>query len=298
MRMVVSLILLAAACSPKKAAPPPAPSEPIVARVGDESITARELSEQLAKQPPAVRAHYTSPQRRKDFLENQIRFELLAGEARRRGFDKDPDFERAMKQQLVSTYLQKEMEARLKPADIPDAEVEKYYREHSAEFNQPELARVSQIVVKDRNKARKLVAEVKKLAPDDVAGFAKIVAAHSEDPDSKTRGGDLGFFERDKSAHPKPVVEAVFALQKPGDVAGPIQTDRGFHLVRLVQRRPGSARTYAEASGDIRQRLYQQQRARRMDELLASIKQRTKVEIYEAELGKVVIDTPPAIARP
>ncbi len=267
------------------------PNEPVVARVGDTRITARELSAQLARQPPAVRAHYGSMARRKDFLDSQIQVELLAAEARKRGFDRDPDFQRAVKQQLVSTFLQRAVEQELKPADVPEADVEKYFRDHPSEFNQPEVVRVSQIVVGDKRKAKEVLAKVKALAPDDTAGFAKLVAAHSEDKETMGRGGDMGMIQRDTAAYPKPVVTAAFALKEPNEVGGPVQSERGFHILRLTQRRPGSSRTYAEVKEELRQRLYQQMRARKMDDLLASIKQSTKVEIFEPELAKLVIDT-------
>jgi peptidyl-prolyl cis-trans isomerase C len=297
MKRTCLVLVSLAACHRGAPQQAPASGEPVVARVGTATITARDLSAQLARQPPAVRAHYGSLARRKDFLDNQIRFELLAEEARKRGYDKDPDFTRSVKQQLVSTFLQKEMEARLKPGDIPDAEVEAYYKEHTAEFNQPEMVRVSQIVVKDKRKARDLLAKVKALKPEDSAGFAKLVGESSEDAESKSRGGDLGLFAREGSPYPKPVIDAAFALQKPGEVAGPVASDRGLHILRLIQRRPGSSRTFGEAKNEIRQRLYQQQRAKRMEELMASIKQSTKVEIFEPELAKVAVDPGRAAAN-
>ena len=110
-----------------------------------------------------MRARYTTPEKKKEFLDSLIRFEVLANEAEKRGYDKDPEVQRVMKQQMISKFLQKDFESKLKVEDVPDADVEKYYKEHPAEFNQKDEVRVSEIVVKDKPKADKALAEARAL---------------------------------------------------------------------------------------------------------------------------------------
>ena len=100
-----------------------------------------------------MRARYTTADKKKDFVDNLIRFEVMANEAQTRGYDKDPEVVRVMKQQMISKFLQKDFESKLKVEDVPDADVEKYYKDHPAEFNQKDEVRVSEIVVKDKSKA-------------------------------------------------------------------------------------------------------------------------------------------------
>src|SRR5437867_4203748 len=107
----VGLLLLALpACrrqrSPSAAAPPD--SEAVVARVGETVISAAALSALIAAQPPAVRQNLASPARKRDLLENEVRLELLAAEARRRGYDREPELQHALKQLLASTLINKE----------------------------------------------------------------------------------------------------------------------------------------------------------------------------------------------
>ena len=150
-----------------------------------------------------------------------------------------------MKQQMISKFLQKDFESKLKVEDVPDADVEKYYKEHPAEFNQKDEVRVSEVVVKDKGKADKAYAEAKALpkAPavvptQEQKQFKDIVNKYSDDEDAKQRGGDLGFFDKDSTRYPKPIVEAAFKLAEVGDVAPPIKTDKGWVVIRLTPEAP------------------------------------------------------------
>src|SRR5207344_3435877 len=120
----------------------------VVAKVGDTVITVGDVQKGINKQSPFVRSRYTTPDKKKDFVDNLIRFEVMANEAQARGYDKDPEVVRVMKQQMISKFLQKDFESKLKVEDVPEADVEKYYGDHPDEFNKKEQVRVSEVLVK------------------------------------------------------------------------------------------------------------------------------------------------------
>lgn len=297
-------ILLAslAFCACKPVAGPankaPARSGPVLARVDDAEITASDLQDLLNRyaHTPFVAARYSTPEKRKELLEALVRYELLAREALRRGYDRDPDVQRIAKKQMVAQFEKREINDKLRPEDIPAADIEKYYREHQSEFVRPEEVRVSQILVRDEAAARKLAAEAK--ARNSAEAFRSLVERESQDQDSKPRAGDLMFFDRKSARLPKPVVEAAFALAKPGDIAGPIASDKGFHILRLSERRAESTRTLAEAKSDIQRKLVEQMRTQRKRELTEEARKTIRVEIYEDELAKVALPTTPDAGRP
>jgi peptidyl-prolyl cis-trans isomerase C len=266
----------------------------VVAKVDDNVITVGDVQERINKQSPFIRSRYTTLEKKKEYLDNLIRFEVMAAEAQKRGYDKDPEVIRVMKQQMISKFLQKDFESKLKVEDVPDADVEKYYAAHPEEFNRKDEVRVSQILVKDKGKADKVAAEVKALpkgATADQKPFRDLVTKYSEDEDSKQRSGDLTFFDKDSVAYPKPLVEAAFKLAEVGDVAGPIKSDRGFLIIKLTQKKPGFTRPLAEVKRQIQQRLFRDLRTKSMDAFIADLRKKSKIEIYEDKLGKVLIES-------
>ncbi len=278
----------------------------VVAKVDDATITVGDVQERINKQSPFVRARYTTNDKKKEFLDSLIRFEVMANEAEKRGYDKDPEVVRVMKQQMISKFLQKDFESKLKVEDVPDAQVEKYYKEHPAEFNQKDEVRVGEIVTKEKGKADKAYAEAKALpkaaaAVGDQKGFKDVVTKYSEDEEGKTRAGDLGFMDKESTRQPKPVVEAAFKLAEVGDVAAPIKTDKGWVVIRLTQKRPGFNRPLTEVKRQIQQRLFRDMRTKAMDDFVADLKKKSTIEIKDENLSKVVIDTgtqggPPGLA--
>ena len=264
----------------------------VVAKVDDAVITVGDVQERINKQSPFVRARYTTNEKKKEFLDSLIRFEVMANEAERRGYDKDPEVLRVMKQQMISKFLQKDFESKLKVEDVPDADVEKYYKEHPAEFNQKDEVRVSEVVVKEKGKADKAYAEARRCprAPPpttpDAKQFKDIVTKYADDDDAKQRGGDLGFFDKESTRYPKQVVEAAFKLAEVGDVAPPIKTDKGFAVIRLTQKRPGFNRPLAEVKRQIQQRLFRDTRTKAMDNFVAELKKKSAIEVNDRQPGQ------------
>src|SRR5262245_20361305 len=128
-------------------------------------------------------------------------------------------------------------------------------------------------------------------APPDQKQFKDIVAKYSDDDDAKQRAGDLGFFDKESTRYPKPVVEAAFKLAEVGDVAAPIKTEKGYSVIRLAQKRPGFNRPLAEVKRQIQQRLFRDTRTKAMDNFVAELKKKSAIEVNDANLAKVVIDT-------
>jgi parvulin-like peptidyl-prolyl isomerase len=268
----------------------------IVAKVDDTVITVTDVQDRINKQSPFVRARYTNADRKKEFLDGLIRFEVMASEAQRLGYDKDPDVQRVMKQQMISKFMQKDFESKLKVEDVPDADVEKYYTDHPSEFHQQDEVRVSAIFAKDKSKADKAYTEARALPKSpanmmDQKGFRDLVGKYSDDEESKPRGGDLSFFAADSATQPKVIIDAAFKLKEVGDVTPPLKTDKGWAVLRLTQKRPGFSRPLSEVKRQIQQRLFRDLRAKSMDAFVADLKQKSSIEIHEDNLAKVTVDT-------
>src|SRR5438105_5991329 len=109
-----------------------------LAKIDDTVITLGEFEDRLLKQSAYIRHRYATRERKKEFLDNMVRFELMAKEATAKGYDKDPEVLRTMKQVMIQKLIRNDFEKKLKPEDIPDAELKAYYDSHQREYNTPE----------------------------------------------------------------------------------------------------------------------------------------------------------------
>jgi peptidyl-prolyl cis-trans isomerase C len=289
----VWLCLLTLACGAKS----PGTAEPsnVVARVDGKPITLSEVQQRIDALDPYSKARYSSPEQRKKFLENLVRFEVLAREAEKRGYDRDPDVQRALKNQMIQVFLRKELDEKLKAEPISEADVARYYREHEADFRQPEQVRVSQILVADRATAEKVTALARAEQKHDQSDrpFRGLVEKYSIDQDSKPLGGDLTFVDRQNTQLPRAVVDAAFALKEVGDISPPVASDKGFHVLKLTQRRPGFTRPLEGVSAEIKRLILLDRRAKKQEEMVAEMRQKLKVQIYDDELAKVTVEAKP-----
>src|SRR5438094_8238341 len=121
-------------------------SGPVVAEVGDEKITAEEVRQRLNETSPFLRARYSTVERKKEFLENLVRNELLAQEAVRQGYDKSPAVRDQMKRAMIQELIKHQLDAKLSGTDIGDEELKKLYEAHLDDFVKQERARVCHIL--------------------------------------------------------------------------------------------------------------------------------------------------------
>ncbi len=133
--------------------------------------------------------------------------------------------------------------AELSPADamagieVGDAAVADYYKAHAAEFGQPEQRSASHILIAAdkadaaaRAKAKARAGELYEILKKTPGRFAELARSESQDPGSAAANGSLGSFARGMMV--KPFEDAVFAM-KPNEIRGPVETDFGFHVIRL-----------------------------------------------------------------
>ncbi|MFP2926554.1 peptidyl-prolyl cis-trans isomerase [Pyxidicoccus sp. 3LG] len=274
--------------------------DPVVAKVGDGAITVAELQARLEEQPPVLRSRYASLESKKEFLDNLVRFELLAQEARRQGLEQDPEVRDTL-EKLIVQRLMKKHAATMAATPLPEEELRRYYQEHLAEYVRPEKVRVSQVFLASASndskraavkaEADKLLADVKRQEAGPVKlAFTELVRTRSDDAATKESAGDLGYLTREELAAKwgQAVADAAFGLQSLGDL-GQVASERGLHLLKLTGRQPGMEQTFESVRPRIESRLQMERRARHMDELVSSLRSKTKVEVDEKALEGISV---------
>src|SRR5881296_1284181 len=143
---------------------------------------------------------------------------------------------------------------------VSEAEVEKYYTEHAREFETPQQVHAAHVLVpvpqtggseaEDRARAKIVDVIRRAKAGED---FARLAAEVSEDPGSKSKGGDLGWITKGEMV---PDFEAVaFSLGRGQISAEPVRTPFGFHAINVFETRAASKKPLREVAAQIRDRL-------------------------------------------
>ena len=167
-------------------------------------------------------------------------------------------------EQASIEYLVLDLEAAKKNISVNEANLKTYYEQNTARFGTKEERRASHILItapasasaadraKAKAKAEQLLAEVKK-AP---ATFADVARKNSQDPGSAEKGGDLDFVTR--GAMVKPFEDAMFALKK-GDISDVVETEFGYHIIRLADIKPAVVPPFEQVRATIENEVRAQQ---------------------------------------
>jgi peptidyl-prolyl cis-trans isomerase D len=186
-------------------------------------------------------------------------------------YDKHPE-QFAVPEQVKAEYVVFDAAAVESQVNVSDAEVADFYNKNKQRFGTAERRNASHILIATKKgasaadvaaakaKAEAVLADVRKNPGD----FAKIAKAKSEDPGSAELGGDLGAVE--KGAFVKPVEDAIYAL-KQGEIGNLVQSEYGFHIIKVTSVTPAASKTLEEAKPEIVAELKKQKMSKKYSEL-------------------------------
>jgi peptidyl-prolyl cis-trans isomerase C len=163
--------------------------------------------------------------------------------------------------------------------EVVEAEVERFYSERAGEWQEPERARVLQIVVATREEA----AQVREQLRRSPQTFAEVARKSSIAPEGKA-GGDLGYIGRG-AGYPE-VFDACFTIPL-NTVSDVTPSPYGFHIFKVTDRRPAQRRTLEQVRPEITEKLLRERRARAQEDYLQTLRGRAKIEIDEKALATV-----------
>jgi len=209
---------------------------------------------------------------RKLIIDKLVASELVYQEAQRQGLDKQPDYqakeELTRRELLVNTYLQDY----LKKNPVSEADIKAAYEKYKSEVGNKEY-NARHILVATEGEAKDIIAQLGK-----GGDFAKLAKEKSLDPGSKEKGGDLGWFSPGTMV--KPFSEAVTKLQKGSYTTTPVQTQFGWHVIKLDNVRDLQPPPYEKVRDGLQKQLQQRQ----LEKLLTDL--RSKAKIVEEPAAK------------
>ncbi|WP_242344239.1 peptidylprolyl isomerase [Anaeromyxobacter terrae] len=294
--LVIGLCALAVACQ----SPKDKKSGPVIAKGNGVTITADEFKARLDEQSPFIRARYSTLERKKEFLDNLIRFEVLAREAEKQGLATDPDVQMTLKKIMVQKLVQKNFQDLERAKEVPEPELQKYYDEHKPDYFRPKRVRVAAVVFEapagSPERAKKLaaakaaLAKIKADEKKNPLAFNQAVAQYSEDAATKNAGGDLQYKSHEEltAAYSKELADAAFALSA-GQTSDVVQTPKGLYLLKLTAQQEELNRSFDQVKAQIANKLYREKKTKEFDEWLKRLKDEAKISVDEKALEAVEV---------
>lgn len=276
----------------------PAAAEGAIATWKGGQITVADVEAVLALKLPQERITIAESGGRERLLEELIRFDLLVEEARARGYATRPAVIDAAQQAAIDAMYARDF--LVTPESITQAELDEYWKEHGPKQQRPRARRGALIVLATEAEANALRRE---LTGADRAKFAKAAVERSLDKRTGHQGGELGYFDIEGTPRPqpvgphvpKPVVDAVFALRKEGDISKkPFPVEGGYGIAMFTGETPALARKLEDEPwhSEIRASLAGQRMLKMKDELVAKLYEQYKPEVKAELVDAIVLDPP------
>ena len=180
----------------------------------------------------------------------------------------------------IQQLIDKEVRAKI---TMGDEEVKSYYDANPQLFQQPEQVKASHILVKldadapqeEKDKARKKIESVQKKAKKG-EDFTTLAKTYSEGP-SGPNGGDLGYFRRGQMV--KPFEDAAFSL-KPNETSDIVETQFGYHLIKVVDKKPAQTVAYADVKEQLSEHLKKQRIDSEASAYIQNLRSGAKIEKF------------------
>jgi peptidylprolyl isomerase len=272
-----------------------AAADDLVGKMGDVELHSSELKAVLEAQPPEMRRQLATDQ---SALERLVRSELMRkavlNEAKQKGWDKraelQPLIDRARDQIVVSSFVGNVAQ----PGDgyPSEEEIKQFYEGNKAQLLAPAQYQLAQIFLPaaegtDKAKAeeaKKKIGELSAKMGKSGADFAKLAKENSAHKESAEKGGELGWVSEEQMV---PEIRRAVAGMSKGDVSPPIKSAAGWHLIKLLDKKPAATRPLA----DIRSQLVVAMRNRKAQDMerayLEALSIKLPPTINQIELGKL-----------
>lgn len=242
----------------------------ILAIVNGREITENDVKANISRFPRERQSQFYNEEGRKQLLDQMISFELIYNEALENGIEKDEQYlaqlELAKKELLTQASINK----LLSEVSVSDSEVEEYYSANKDMFVAPGTVTAKHILVDSKEKANEIRTEI-----ESGKSFEEAAQEYSSCP-SKAEGGNLGSFSKGQMV--PEFEEAAFNLEL-GVVSEPVQTQFGFHLIKVEDKEESNSKSFDEVKSMISNNILQERQNFKFMSATDDLKKKYKVEI-------------------
>ena len=233
-------------------------ADPVLAETENVRVTASDVMGDALRIPVEARqANLAKPENVLQLANNLVIRRELAMKAEAAGVANDPAIASALRiarEKVLSDALIARIATAAKPTpEVVERLAIANYKANPTRFEAPAETTARHILIRSETPEAKAKAEAILAQLKSGADFAILAREKSEDPGSAVNGGALGSFG--KGTMVAPFEAALDQLEKPGDLSGPVETQFGYHIIKLESRRPAGIRPYDEVKVVLRREI-------------------------------------------
>ena len=283
--LILGLSIFLGGCSQK------VQQENVLAEFKDQVITVDELEKEISELPEWKQSTYKDQAGREEYLTLMAESRMLLQVAAENGLHKDPEIVKQTSeyrdQLMVKELVKREVDDKISVTDI---DLRKYYEEHKTDYVEPEKVTVTEITVKDEEKAKEIMDKIKGGA--DFTELAKEMDAKGESSGpGQGNEGKARPFSRDSYSSAQEFVNTAFSLEVGGIsdiIVQPIRDETYYMIVRLDERSPSRQQEFSEVEDRISKIVEKEKKKERMDKWLETLKVESKFYIHPDRIPEPV----------
>lgn len=244
----------------------------VLAVIAGNEIKEKDLNAIIMRYPEDKRAVFNSEMGKKQLLDQMISFELLNKLGLEMNLDKSEEYKASLAQVEKDLLTQMTINKVLSEVTITDEDAKEYFENNSREFEQPATVSAKHILVDNKE----LCSEVRNNIENGELSFEEAASKYSSCP-SKEQGGDLGVFGRGMMV--PEFEEAAFELEL-GKVSEPVQTQFGYHLIKVEAKNEPKTAQFEDVKNQIVQKLMQQGQEKKYTNVIEELEAKYGVERF------------------
>lgn len=244
----------------------------VLASVNGVNITDRDLNRVIAQYPQESRGYLSSEEGRKQLLNEVVYFELMYHKGKEMNYEELPEYKAQLEAMSKSLLSQVTIQKLISEVKVSEDELLEAYESNRDAYAQPPMVSAKHILVDTEEKAGDIYKDV-------MAGsisFEDAARQYSSCP-SKEQGGNLGEFSKGMMV---PEFEnAAFAMEV-GEISKPVQTQFGWHLIKLEGKSEAGESSFEEVRGQVTQQLMQKKQSELVAGIIEDLSKKYEVKYF------------------
>jgi parvulin-like peptidyl-prolyl isomerase len=268
----------------------------VIARVGDTEVTAAEIRAAIQNLDAKTQAAAAGdPAALSQVVRAILTQRVVLKEALDKKWDQDPSVTLALARLRDNTIAETYLESVSKPPETfpSDEELQKAYDENKSQMVVPRQYHLGQIFIKNPKgsdeassaKAQVKLDGIRKAMAKRDADFSAIARAESDEPESATKGGELGWLAENRI---QPEIRTQLGALTKGTLTEPIRLDDGWHILKVLEVKDAHTATLAEVRAQLIQQMRTERTRANSQQYIAKLLQQSPIQLNELNLSKVL----------